>query len=159
LLGHYHKPQEIQQGAFRLFYAGSLIQLDWGEKNEDKRFLVVDSDTLDVSSVPISSYKRHIEIEIDSSNREQALADVHKHRRDGNHVKVILKERVDLGPLEMDIRVVDKTEVDVTDRGITSSMSDVDIHRKYMQIKQIPEDQWDDYLHTAMEILHECEGK
>jgi len=159
LLGHYHKPQEIIQDNFKLYYVGSLIQLDWGEKNEDKRFLVVDTDTLDVDSIPISSYKRHIEIEIDSSNRAQALADVHKYRADGQHVKVILKERVDLGPLEMDIRVVDKTEVDITDRGITSSMSDVDIHRKYMDIKKVPQSEQDDYLHIAMEIIHECEDK
>lgn len=159
LLGHYHKPQEMIQDNFKLYYVGSLIQLDWGEKNEDKRFLVVDTDTLDVDSIPIISYKRHIEIEIDSSNRAQALADVHKHRAEGQHVKVILKERVDLGPLEMDVRVVDKTEVDITDRGITSSMSDVDIHRKYMEIKKVPQSLQDDYLHTAMEIIHDCEEK
>jgi len=159
LLGHYHKPQEMIQENFKLYYVGSLIQLDWGEKNEDKRFLVVDSDTLDIESVPISSYKRHIEVEIDSSNREQALADVHKYKSLGAHVKIILKERVDLGPLEMDVRVVDKTEVDVTDRGITSSMSDSDIHKKYMQIKKLPEEDWKEYLETAMEILQECEGE
>ena len=159
LLGHYHKPQEIIQDNFKLYYVGSLIQLDWGEKNEDKRFLVVDTDTLDVDSIPIVSYKRHIEIEIDSSNRAQALADVHKYRSDGQHVKVILKERVDLEGIEGDIRIVDKTEVDVTDRGITSSMSEVDIHKKYMEIKKLPQEEHETYLSTAMEIVQECEGE
>ena len=159
LLGHYHKPQEIIQDNFKLYYVGSLIQLDWGEKNEDKRFIVVDTDTLDVSSIPISSYKRHIEVEVDSSNRAQAIKDVHKHLADGQHVKIILKERVDLGPLEMDIRVVDKTEVDITDRGITSSMSEVDIHKKYMEIKKLPQEEHENYLKTAMEIVQECEGE
>lgn len=158
LLGHYHKPQEIIQNNFQLYYVGSLIQLDWGEKDDEKRFLVVDSDTLSVSSIPIVSYKRHIEIEIDSTNREQALEDVRKYQRQGNHIKVVLKERVDLGPLESDVRVVDKIETDVTDRGITSSMSDEDIHKKYMQIKEIPEDDQKEYLETAMEIVNECEG-
>jgi DNA repair exonuclease SbcCD nuclease subunit len=159
LLGHYHKPQEIIHDGFKLYYVGSLIQLDWGEKNEDKRFLVVDTDTLDVDSIPISSYKRHIEVEVDNSNREQALADIRKHQGDGHHVKVILKDRVDLGELEDDVRIVDKTEVDITDRGITSSMSEVDIHKKYIQIKQVPEKECDDYLKIAMEIVHECEEK
>jgi DNA repair exonuclease SbcCD nuclease subunit len=159
LLGHYHKPQEIIHDGFKLYYVGSLIQLDWGEKNEDKRFIVVDTDTLDVSSIPISSYKRHIEVEVDNTNRAQALADIQKHYADGQHVKVILKERVDLGPLEVDVRVVDKTEVDITDRGITSSMSDVDIHRKYMEIKKVPQREQDDYLHAALEIIHDCEEK
>ena len=159
LLGHYHKPQEIIQDNFKLYYVGSLIQLDWGEKNEEKRFLVVDTDTLDVDSIPITSYKRHIEVEIDNSNREAALADVRKYNSLGEHVKIILKERVDLGPLEMDVRVVDKTEVDVTDRGITSSMSEVDIHKKYMEIKKLPEEEQEEYLNAAMEIVHECEGE
>ncbi len=159
LLGHYHKPQEIIRDNFQLYYVGSLIQLDWGEKDDEKRFLVVDSDTLSVSSVPISHYKRHIEIEIDSSNREQALADIRKCKGEGHHIKVILKERVDLESLEDDVRVVDKTEIDVTDRGITSSMSDEDIHKKYLEIKQIPEDEWKGYLGTAMEIVQECEDK
>ena len=159
LLGHYHKPQEIVQDNFSLYYVGSLIQLDWGEKDDEKRFLVVDSDTLSVSSIPISTYKRHIEIEIDSSNREQALEDVRKAQADGNHVKVILKERIDLGTLEEDVRVVDRTEVDITDRGITSSMSDEDIHKKYMQIKELPEDDHKEYLDIAMEIVQECEDQ
>lgn len=159
LLGHYHKPQEIVHDSFKLYYVGSLIQLDWGEKNEDKRFLVVDSDTLSVDSIPISTYKRHIEVEIDSSNRDQALTDVRKYQSLGDHVKIILKERVDLGSLEMDVRVIDKTEVDVTDRGITSSMTDADIHKKYMEIKQLPEQDWEEYLSTAMEIVQDCEGE
>jgi DNA repair exonuclease SbcCD nuclease subunit len=48
LLGHYHKPQEIIRDDIKLYYVGSPIQLDWGEKGDEKRFLVVDTKTLDV---------------------------------------------------------------------------------------------------------------
>ena len=43
LLGHYHKPQSIKKATIDLYYVGSPIQIDWGEKNEEKRFLVVDT--------------------------------------------------------------------------------------------------------------------
>ena len=157
LLGHYHKPQEMGQEGFRLFYVGSPIQLDWGEKNEEKRFLVVDTDTLNVDSIPINSYKRYFEVEVDSSNREQALADIRTHQRQGDHVKVVLKERVDLEAFEDDVVVVDKIEVDITDRGITSSMSEADIHKKYMEIKKLPDEDKEEYLNAAMEIIQDCE--
>ena len=39
LLGHYNKPQEIIESNFSLYYVGSPIQLDWGEKGDEKRFL------------------------------------------------------------------------------------------------------------------------
>ena len=64
-----------------------------------------------------------------------------------------------MGTLEEDVRVVDRTEVDITDRGITSSMSDEDIHKKYMQIKELPEDDHKEYLDIAMEIVQECEDQ
>jgi len=42
LLGHYHKPQEISNSSTQLYYVGSPIQLDRGERHENKRFLDVD---------------------------------------------------------------------------------------------------------------------
>jgi len=43
LLGHYHRGQNITNDNTTLYYVGSPIQLDWSEKNEEKRFLVVDT--------------------------------------------------------------------------------------------------------------------
>jgi DNA repair protein SbcD/Mre11 len=39
-LGHIHKPQQIE-GPVPAFYAGSLLQMDFGEAGEEKSFLVV----------------------------------------------------------------------------------------------------------------------
>jgi len=157
LLGHYHKPQEIIRSDISLYYSGSLIQLDWGEKGDEKRFLVVDTDTLDVQSVPITKYKKHIEIEIKAGDVDSALAAAKKARDDGDHVKVIMKEKVDLTEFKGEFNVVDKTDADITDRGITSSMSQADKIQKYLEIKEVPEDQMELYAKEAFDIIQECE--
>ena len=153
LLGHYHKPQIIEMGGVTLYYVGSLIQLDWGEKGEEKRFLIVDSDTLQVDSIPITKYKKHIQIEITSDNKDTAIQTARDARAAGDHVKVILKETVDLTDLKGEFNIIDKTDRDITDRGITSNMSTEDKLKKYLDIKEIPEEQHDMYLSVAMEII------
>ncbi len=157
LLGHYHKPQEIIGPNISIYYVGSLIQLDWGEKNDEKRFLVVDTDTMNVQSIPITDYKKHIEIELLSSNVDEALKAAKEAKDAGNHVKIIMKEPVDLTSVSGEFNIVDKTERDITDRGITSSMSQDDKFKKYMDIKQIPEDKRERYLQISKEILDEVE--
>jgi len=157
LLGHYHKPQEIIRSDISLYYSGSLIQLDWGEKGDEKRFLVVDTDTLDVQSIPITQYKKHIEIEIKAGSVDEALKAAKKAKDNGDHVKVIMREKVDLTEFKGEFNVVDKTDADITDRGITSSMSQADKIKKYLEIKEIPEDQHDLYAKVAFDIIQSCE--
>jgi DNA repair exonuclease SbcCD nuclease subunit len=159
LLGHYHKPQEIITPDISVYNVGSPIQLDWGEKGDEKRFLVVDSDTLDVQSIPITHYKKHIELEITEENKDEIIELARQAKKDGNHIKVIMKESVDLTSVKGEFNVVDKTERDVTDRGISSSMSQEDIFRRYLTIKGIPEDQLDNYFNAARNIINSCEGE
>lgn len=158
LLGHYHRPQEIIGPNIQLYYVGSLIQLDWGEKGEEKRFLVVDSDTMQVDSIPITAYRKHVEIEITPDTKTAALKQARDAQDAGDHVKIVMKENVDLGSAKNDFNVVDKTEKDITDRGISSSMSKEDIHKRYVEIKEIPEDQMEFYLKVGLDIINECEG-
>ena len=155
-LGHYHKPQEIINDQIKLYYVGSLIQLDWGEKGDQKRFLVTDTDTLQVDSIPISSYKKHIEIEVTTDNKDEAIKNANVAKKNGDHVKVILKEKVDISKEIKDIVIIDKTQSDITNRGITSSMSQEDRLRKFLEIKEINEA--DIYLSVAKEIIDSCEG-
>ena len=157
LLGHYHKPQEIIRPEMTLYYSGSLIQLDWGEKGEEKRFLVVDTDTLNVDSIPITQYKQHIEIEINNDNQDDAFKAAQAAKDAGHHVKVIMKEKVDLTQFKNNFNVVDKTETDITDRGITSSMSQEDRIRRYLEIKEIPQDILEEYAVEAFDIIQNCE--
>ena len=157
LLGHYHKPQEIIRADIAVYYAGSLIQLDWGEKGDEKRFLVVDSDDLSVQSIPLTQYKKHIEIELKITDLDEAIKQAQEAREKGDHVKIVMREKVDTSGLD-GFTIVDKTETDITDRGITSSMSQEDKLKKYLEIKEIPEDQHDAYLKEAFEIIQNCEG-
>jgi len=157
LLGHYHKPQEILNDDILLYYVGSPIQLDWGEKEDEKRFLVVDTDTLEVQSILTTGYKKHIELEINSSNKDEILKIAKQAEKNGDYVKIIKTEAVDLK--ESNFAVIDKTEKDITNRGITSTMSDRSQLQKYLEIKEIPTDKHEAYLKRGLEIINSCEGE
>ena len=139
LLGHYHKPQEIITDQIKLYYVGSPIQLDWGEKNDEKRFLVVDTDTMDVQSIPTQGYRKHIELE----------------KQSGNYVKLIKTDSVEIGTDEYS--VIDKTDKDITNRGITSAMSEKDRLKRFLEIKEILADKTESYLNAGIEIINSCE--
>ena len=49
ILGDYHKPQKLAEN---VWYVGSPIQHDWGEADEQKRILVLDTDSQHLSSIP-----------------------------------------------------------------------------------------------------------
>ncbi|MDX1691243.1 MAG: exonuclease SbcCD subunit D [Acidimicrobiia bacterium] len=60
-LGHIHAPQPVPGSGAPAQYAGSLLQLDFGEAGEDKRVVVVDADPgvpATVRSVPITAGRR-----------------------------------------------------------------------------------------------------
>lgn len=155
LLGHYHKPQEIITDDIKLYYVGSPIQLDWGEKGDDKRFLIVDTDTLDVQSIPTVGYKKHIELEINSQNKKEVFDLAEQAQADGDYVKIVKTEAVDI---ESDqFTVIDKSEKDITNRGVTSSMSDKDKLQKFIEIKEVSSDKQDRYLKRGLEIIDSCE--
>ena len=153
LLGHYHKPQQIIRDDIKIYYVGSLIQLDWGEKGDDKRFLVVDSDTLDIEEVPITGYKKHIEIELTDKNKDEVFVLAQQAKDAGDHIKIIMKEKVDIDGIKHNFNIIDKTDQDITDRGITSSMSQEDKVKKYLEIKKIPENKKDEYAKVAFELM------
>lgn len=155
LLGHYHKPQEIITDQIKLYYVGSPIQLDWGEKNDEKRFLVVDTDTMDVQSIPTQGYKKHIELEINSTNRAEILVEAEQQKQSGNYVKLIKTDSVEIGTDEYS--VIDKTEKDITNRGITSAMSEKDRLKRFLEIKEISADKTEQYLNAGIEIINSCE--
>jgi len=157
LLGHYHKPQEIIADNIKLYYVGSPIQLDWGEKGDEKRFLIVDTDTLDVQSIPTTGYKKHIQLEIDNSNKDQVLEIAKQAKESGDYVKLVKTEAVDISSDQFNI--IDKTDKDITNRGVTSAMSDADKLKRFMEIKEVPSEKTDQYLNVGLEIIDSCEGE
>ena len=60
-LGHIHRPQAITRGGITARYAGSPLQLDFGEAGEDKSLVVVDADPgrpVRVDLVPLKAGRR-----------------------------------------------------------------------------------------------------
>lgn len=153
LLGHYHKPQEVSN----VWYVGSPIQLDWGEKHEDKRFLVVDSDNDTIESVLIDGYKRHYEFELTKETQEEILKQVEKLKGQGHDIKLkLMTDGVDIDSIPDDLRVIDKREKDITNRGLDSSMSKSDILTKYLEIKEIKPEEMKDYMDVGLKLIDEC---
>lgn len=157
LLGHYHKPQEIIRDNFQLYYCGSLIQLDWGEKGEEKRFLIVNSTTLKVDSIPLTKYKKHIEIEINKYNKKEALELAEQAKTDGHHIKLLKTDNIDLSSITSEFNIIDKTEVDITNRGITSNMTQKERLYRFLEIREIPENEREAYMKQALEIIDNSE--
>ncbi len=63
-LGHLHRPQELAAPT-RTFYSGSLIQLDFGEREQEKRVIVLEAKPgwpVTVESVPITAGRRLSEL-------------------------------------------------------------------------------------------------
>ena len=59
-LGHLHRPQEVMAPS-KTLYSGSLIELDFGEKEQEKRVVIVDASPgkpASVESVPLSAGRR-----------------------------------------------------------------------------------------------------
>jgi len=154
LLGHYHKNQYLKNEHTELYYSGSVIQIDWGEKNEEKRFLIVDTIKNTIKSIPTIGYKKYIELEINNDNRVEIIKEVEKYKKDGNKVKLLIKNEFSyVDDIPKDIIVVDKQEKDITQRGLTSGMSSADRLIRYMEIKGIPVGKQTEYKNIALDII------
>ena len=153
LLGHYHQPQRLRDNEIDIYYVGSPIQIDWGEKNEEKRFLVVDTETEEITSIPTQGYTKYIEYSITNENKTEVIEEAKKLQNEGHFVKLVKTEKLDTSKLESDFVVVDKTDRDITNRGIDSSMTMDEKMKKFLEIKEIPEDQIDEYMKYGKECI------
>lgn len=156
LLSHYHKSQEILRDDIRLYYVGSLIQLDWGEKNDDKRFLVVDTRTDEIESILTQGYKKHYEFEVTNENKESIIQEARQLREQGHHINIVKKDKVDTDDIKDEFNIVDKTSRDITNRGLTINMSTEEKLKKYLEIKEISEEELNSYLSIGFEIINSC---
>ena len=65
-LGHVHKPQEIRRAPAKTYYAGSLLQLDFGERGQEKSVVLVEAHPgrpARVETVPLSAGRRLRDLE------------------------------------------------------------------------------------------------
>jgi DNA repair protein SbcD/Mre11 len=64
-LGHIHKPQSVRGAPVPARYCGSLIQLDFGERNQDKSVVIVDAEPgrpARTTEIPIDAGRRLCDI-------------------------------------------------------------------------------------------------
>jgi exonuclease SbcD len=78
-LGHLHKPQKIE-GPVPAFYAGSLLQMDFGEAGEEKSFVVVSASpgrpATDVEHVPYEGGLPLVDLRATLAELEETADDV-----------------------------------------------------------------------------------
>ena len=75
-LGHLHRPQEVMAPS-KTLYSGSLIELDFGEKEQEKRVVIVEArpgQAAAVESVPLTAGRRLRDVE-GTFEELQAMAD------------------------------------------------------------------------------------
>jgi len=154
-LGHYHKPQNVGN----VTYIGSPIQMDWGEKNEEKRFIIVDSETGKIKSVPTDGYRKYYEFDLTKDNRDNLLKECETLQKGGHYIKLNKIEEFDTNEIDDKFRVVTKIDKDITNRGITSSMSTDEKISRYLEIKNIPENDRDIFKKEGINIINQCENK
>jgi len=154
LLGHYHTPQEIIKDNISIYYPGSLIQLNWNDKNEEKRLLVLDTDDMSIESIPTDGYKKYVELEITNETKHDIINQAKELQEQGHHVHIKKKEILDTQDIENDFIIIDKTEKDITNRGIDSSMSEKEIIEKYLDIKEIKKEEHEEYLKVGLDIIN-----
>lgn len=78
-LGHLHRPQEIPGAPCRAAYAGSLIELDFGEREQDKRAVLVEARPgrpATLTDVPLTAGRRLRDVRGTPASLEQQKADL-----------------------------------------------------------------------------------
>jgi len=156
ICGHYHAPQNIVRDEIEFYYAGSIIELDYGERDEDKRFLIVDTEKDTIDSISTQGYKKHFNLELSNENKYEIIQKARELREQGHHVQLSQVEDMDISDIREEFKVTNRVIKDVTNRGITSNMSTEDKFKKYLEIKGIDSNQIDEYLEVGFEIINKC---
>lgn len=150
ILGHYHKPQHLHNDYTNLYYTGSLINKDWNDKNQQKRFLVYDTETLEVESINLSNQREFKEYVIKTvEESDEILAKAQKDKEAGHEVRIknLCQEKIFEKVEETnDILIIKEEELDPTNRGIDFSQSKEEKLKKYLEIKEISEEDREKYL-------------
>jgi len=154
LLGHYHLPQQYTTDQIEIWYPGSTIQLDWGEKGEEKRFLIVEENG--ITEVKTEGYKKHLVLEINSENKDEIISEAKQLIESGHDIKLNKTDSVDLDDIKSDFKIIESCETDVTNRGITTNMTMSEKLNKFLEIKEISEGRRDEYKLVATEIIAAC---
>jgi DNA repair exonuclease SbcCD nuclease subunit len=153
LLGHYHKPQQINH----VYYVGSPIQMRRDEAGEEKRFLVVDTETLEVESIPTVGYRKYHELVIEKETDVKEIIERAKELQDGGDYVWVKRRTKDKIEVPKEINLIDDYEEEYQMRGLTSSMDLEQQMTKYLEIKRIPEELHERYISLFSKKLSSCQ--
>ena len=158
ILGHYHKPQMLIEGNTAIYYVGSPIPLRRDEWEEEKRFLVVDSETFEVESVPTTGYRKYYQFTIDQDTNVEMMSERIQEIKDEGHHIVVRNTLKDI-PEELKnvtdgVKILNEHVDDGQLRGITSMMDTEKQLKEYTVYKEIPETEQSEYLEVATEIFN-----
>jgi DNA repair exonuclease SbcCD nuclease subunit len=158
-VGHYHTPQEIITEDIKFYSIGSITQTDWSEKNEEKRFLIFDTETLEVESILTEGYKKHFELVITNENKEEIIKQARELKAKGDYVILKKTEKVETSDISKEFAVVDKSEKVLSARGISMSMADHDKVVRYLEVSEIPQEDREWIAKEALDIIQSCSGQ
>jgi len=158
-LGHYHTPQEIINEYIKLYYMGSITQTDWSEKNENKRFLIFDTETGEVETILTKGYKKRYELLITNENKEEVVKQARELKSNGDYVILKKTEKVETSDISREFAIVDKTEKTLSSRGISMSMADKDKVVRYLEVSEVPQEDREWIANEALDIMQVCSGQ
>ena len=155
LLGHYHKPQELKVGDSRIIYSGSLIPLRRDEINENKRFLHVEvGDEIDIKYIPTKGYRNYYEFVLEEdTDIDEVLEKIEELKNENNYV--LLKDnrkKIDSKTKNIldQVQYIHQYEEEFESRGITTNMELKEQLNKWCTIKNIPENEVDEYVEIGL---------
>jgi len=151
LLGHYHKPQKLGN----VYYIGNLIPLKRDEFDENKRYICLDSNTLDIESVHTSGYRKYYEFIItDSEDIDDKLEEANKLKADGNFVVVRNRTENIINDKLEGIKLIEEFQEEFQTRGLSGKMNDEEQMNKYLEIERISKNDHDEFLKIGLEIIN-----
>ena len=99
-LGHLHRPQEVA-GPSRCVYAGSPLQLDFGERGQQKRVVIVDARAgapAGVESIPLTKGRKLRDV-VTTIDQLQSVAGA----AGDDHLRVVIKARTRISGLSQQV--------------------------------------------------------
>ena len=152
LFGHYHKPQQL---ADNVFYVGSPIQHNFGERNDTKSFWIVDTNTMQYELIKTDA-PRFVQCSPEKAIEEKAK---------GNYVQIEVKDKEEAVFLEKNpelksFNVIDsvKTEEESKSRMTLEKNTKItDAAEAYIQYKEVEELDHEILLKIAVEALEEAD--
>lgn len=154
LLGHYHLPQNLDN----VYYTGSMIQLTKGEAGEEKRFLDVETETNEVTSIPFEEYRKYYSFELkEEEDIKLYHNEIQKLIQENNYVTVYnhIEENDVIKKLEKCGGVfINEKNKTTESRGIKTSMNLKEQCVKYLEINGIILER-EEYMNVIIPLFKE----